>query len=53
MKNKNELLKMAYPPRRSGRNSLCQDAWLVLIENTKRPNNLLCHRFAKRLSLVS
>lgn len=44
---------VTFPPRKSGRDSLCQEAWLVLIENTKRPNNSLCHRFTKSLSLVS
>ena len=44
---------VTYPPRRSGRDSLCQETWLVLIDNTKRPNNSLCHRFSKNLSLVS
>lgn len=44
---------VTFPPRRSGRDSLCQEAWLVLIENTKRPNNSLCHRFPKNLSQVS
>lgn len=44
---------VTFPPRKLGRDSLCQEAWLVLIENTKRPNNSLCHRFPKSLSLVS
>lgn len=44
---------VTFPPRRSGRDSLCQEAWLVLIENTKRPNNSLCDRFPKNLSQVS
>ena len=44
---------VTFPPRKSGRDSLYQEAWLVLIENTKRPNNSLCHRFPKSLSLVS
>ena len=44
---------VTFPPRKSGRDSLYQEAWLVLIENTKRPNNSLCHRFPKNLSLVS
>ena len=44
---------VTFPPRKSGRDSLCQEAWLVLIENTRKPNNSLCHRFTKNLSLVS
>ena len=44
---------VTFPPRKSGRDSLYQEAWLVLIENTRRPNNSLCHRFPKSLSLVS
>lgn len=44
---------VTFPPRKSGRDSLCQEAWLVLIENTRKPNNSLCHRFPKSLSLVS
>lgn len=43
---------VTFPPRKSGRDCLYQEAWLVLIENTKRPNNSLCHRYHKNLSLV-